>query len=168
MLDNTVRTFGNIRLLTETVEDNHPDLWWLGEWTFYKFPAKPDQKLVDRYTGSVLSHDGIWRDERGRIVATPEHRRGGREYQYTFHDNGHESVKHAYQDHQRLVRYGDWWSMVGVRVAVILNGVTIASAGEYGIESDSADSHFRRVARELTFEAIHDARAWLAKIPSQT
>lgn len=55
---------------------------------------------------------------------------------------------------ERLAKYGDTWSCVGLRVdaVIVVNGVlqTITSAGLWGIESDSGDGYFEQVwAEEL-------------------
>jgi hypothetical protein len=140
---------------------------YLGEWSDYRTPATADQKLVHRHTLRVLDHHGIWRYANGRIARDPredypEHRYGRGEYQYTWHDNGHEKIAYAIADHKRLHALSEGeWSYYGVIATVTLNGVEIASSSVWGVESDSGDAYFLECGRDQAREALREARQWM-------
>ena len=158
------RSIGQVRVIAKSGEDTDPDLSYLGEWSLYRQPTNRNQKLVDRFSGAVLGHDGLWRDERGRIVAEPECHGTRGEYQYTWHDNGHDRIRYALRDHERLADYGSGWGMLVIGAHVYLNGAEIARAGVYGIESDSDQDYIRETVRDMEREAMRGARAWLQSV----
>jgi hypothetical protein len=157
------REIGAVEIEVRQVLDEHPSFDWIGEYSNYRAPLTSHEKLVDRYSGYVLDHHGIWRNNLGRIVAAPDCR-GGREYQYTFHSNGHEKIAYALADHRRMERYeaGDW-CFTGILATVTVDGVEIGRASLWGIESDSEYSYIIEVAREMLAEAIGETRAWFAR-----
>ena len=159
----TIRTLGKVTVIVKHILDESPDVSWLGEYCNYRAPANVNQKLVHRDSGCVLDHHGIWRDERGRVVAAPEDSRHSREFQYTWHDNGHEKLVYALQDSRRLegLNRGDW-CMLGIVATVCWDGVKVGEASIWGVESDSPD-YIATVEREEAWEAIKGARRWYAE-----
>lgn len=169
MLDKLFdKQLGKVHLVVNTESDNDPDTSYLGEWCAFRQPNTADEKLVDRRTGYVLDHHGIWRDERGRIVPAPENlNERGREYRFTFHNNGHDKLVYALRDHQRLANLGQTWDYVGIVARVYLNGADIGTASVWGFENDwdrDSEKYIRSEARGIAQEAIAEARAWLASI----
>lgn len=110
-------TVGRVVLTLGREYDDCSDASWLGKFSEYREPVDWSQKLVHRDTGLVLDHHGIWRDGKGRA---------SREYEFTFHDNGHERLAYALQDSKRLesLNRGDI-CFLGVIVKVRLNGAEI-------------------------------------------
>ena len=144
--------------------DNYGDSSWLGVFCNFRQPANKEEKLVHRESGSVLDHTGIWRDSRGRLVAAPDVRSHSREYQFTWHDNGHERIKYALQDSNRLEALDNGsWSFVGVVATVEIDGVELARDSLWGIESDSGDSYLAQTAREVAHEALGSAKGWVKR-----
>lgn len=145
--------------------DYDGDASWIGQFSEYRAPANVNEKLVHRATGSVLDHHGIWRDERGRIVSTPEWRgRGAREYEFTFHDNGHDALMYAIQDWRRMEgrERGDW-CFLGIVASVTVDGAVIATSSLWGMESDDRSGYLESTGREQAREALREARAWLGR-----
>lgn len=104
----------------------------------------------------------------GRItVATKgayEEREHSREYQYTFHDNGHERMKYALDDWQRLERIERGWiCFYGIVAVVELDGAEIGHSSVWGIESDSGDDYFISEARNEICAALAEARQWIGR-----
>ncbi len=167
-MDDTIerkeRNIGKVRVVTRRVFDNDPDYSWLGKYCDFRQPRTKDEKLVHRATGLILDHRGVWRDEKGRIAAEPEDTGDWRNYHYTFHSNGHGSVKYAYRDHRRMedLNNGGWW-FIGIVVSVELDGAEIGYASCYGYESDSGEEYFEEEERGLGFEAIKEAKAWMGR-----
>lgn len=146
--------------------DGHDD-GYLGVWCNRNGnePMTNQQKLVHRGTLSVMDHHGIWRDEKGRIVSDPGEGGGDwREFQFTFHDNGHDRIAYAVADHKRMVGLvrGDWGYM-GVRVRVLIDGVEVGEASVWGIESESEEGYFLECERQEAREALREARQWLER-----
>ena len=158
-------TVGKVTVRLEVQYDESPDLSYLGEGSSYRAPQTASQKLVHRGEWIVLDHKGVWRDEKGRIAAAPEDNgRRARECEYTWHDYGHERGKHALVDSARLERFWDGsLSCYGVCATVLYDGVKIAHASVWGIESDSGDSYFDECKREEAHEALKEARRWIGR-----
>ncbi len=158
------RNIGNIRLVVKSTYDESPDHSFIGEFSNYRFPQNKDEKLVHRASQSVLSDDGVWRNELGQIQAVPETNSYNRDYEYTFHNNGHEKIKYALQDHKRLeaLARGDW-SYLGITADVSLDGAQVGSGSLYGIESDGGDSYITEIVREVSSEALAEAKEWKAR-----
>lgn len=160
----TLKEIGRVKIELQRVYDSSPDISWLGTFCDYDnkhTPRTNQQKLVHRNSGLVLDHHGIWRDKHGRIAAEPEHREYAREYQYTFHDNGHDTLAYALADNKRLeqLERGDW-CFIAIRAVVTFNGVEIGTASVWGIESDSDESYFEETERDIAKEALFDANAF--------
>ena len=51
-------------------------------------------------------------------------------------------IAYALQDYERMERYGDYWSFVGIVVKMFIEGEEVDSASLWGIESDSDDKYF--------------------------
>ena len=157
------RTVGKVVVCSRFIYDEQPDYSWIGEYSNLRQPQTKEEKLVHRETESVLDHTGIWRDEKGRIVATPEVSRYSREYQFTFHSNGHERIKYAIADHRRLeaLERGDW-CFLGVAATVNLDGVEIGKASLWGLESDG-EEYLEKERRNIIKEAIYEAKDWMGR-----
>jgi hypothetical protein len=166
----TVHKLGRVKIELQRVLDDSPDTSWLGEFCNYDSrhtPRTSEQKLVHRQSGLVLDHSGIWRDSKGRIAAEPEHRSYAREYQYTFHNNGHEKLSYALHDNRRLeqLNNGDI-CILGVRALVQFQGVVIGESSIWGIESDSDESYFAETETEQIKEALAEAKAFRKELAS--
>ena len=158
------RNVGNILLVVKSTYDESPDHSDLGEFSNYRFPQNKNEKLVHRATQSVLSDDGVWRNELGQIQTEPEPNSYAREYGYTFHNNGHERIKYALQDARRMEALArNDWSYLGVIAEVSLDGAQVGSGSLYGIESDGGDSYINEIVREVSTEALTEAKAWKAR-----
>ena len=159
------KTMGRNTVSTCERIDETPDFSWLGEYTDKRrYPETKDQKLVDRLSGAVLDHTGFWRDERGRIVEELSHEPHGREYQYTWHNNGHERIAYALQDHRRLEDYNrGGWCFLGLVATVSFDGAEIGRGSLWGIESDSKPDFIATTEREIAHEALEQAREWLTR-----
>ena len=157
-------TVGSVKLRVTLEIDYYPDASWLGTFSEYREPENEDEKLVYLKDMVVLDHHGIWRDEYGRIVPTPEPYEYSRDYQYTFHNNGHDKIAYAIQDAKRLrdLNNGRWAFLVCV-ATVTMDGRQIGNWALGGLEDDcdkaSLDSEMRVVARE----AVADAKAWRSR-----
>lgn len=166
----TVHELGRVKIEVQRVYDDSADSSYLGEFCEYDSkhtPRNENQKLVHRDSGLVLDHHGIWRDERGRIQAEPPSYRNTlfREYQYTFHDNGHERISYALADNRRMegLESGDW-CYTGVRAVVTFSGVVIGESSVWGIESDSDEFYFQEVEQDEVKEALREARAFRSEL----
>ena len=157
----TLKTCGRVVVSIAHEIDTDPDTSWLGEFSGYQEPRTKSQKLVHLASGLVLDHHGIWRDERGRIAAEPEEYRHSRDYEYTFHNNGHEKIKYALQDSRRLedINNGNI-GFIGIVATVTLDGVEIGHDSLWGIESDSGNAHIESVERECAWMALREAKEW--------
>lgn len=152
-------TIGKVTLSVHLEHDDYPDLSWLGEYSNYREPYTENQKLVHRDSGLVLDHHGIWRDSKGHIQPTPEESRHSREYQYTWHDNGHDKLLYAIQDARRLEQYNDGdLCDFGVVVSIFYAGRKIGDDSLWGINSDSEESHVRQTIWEVAHQAIKSAK----------
>src|SRR5687767_2205356 len=127
----TVRELGRVKIEVQHVLDDDGCYDWLGEFCDYDrkhTPQTKEQKLVHRESRTVLGHDGIWRDSHGRIAPIPCDKDFSwrREYQYTFHNNGHEKIAYALVDSKRLdgLAAGDW-CFLGIRAVVTFSGTEI-------------------------------------------
>jgi hypothetical protein len=157
-----VHQLGRVKIEVQRIADYDGDYDWLGEFCSYDSkhtPQNENQKLVHRDSGLVLDHYGIWRDKRGRIAPEPETRQHSREYQFTFHNNGHEKIAYALQDNKRLedLERG-YWCFLGVRAVVTFAGRTIGEASVWGVESDSGESYFAEIERDEIYEAMAEAK----------
>ena len=155
-----IHELGSVCVRVHVEPDNDdPQCDHLGEYSKYREPRTREQKLVHLGTRTVLDHHGIWRDELGRIAPTPEEREHSREYQYTWHDNGHERVKYALQDSDRLVDLNNGgWCYLGVVVRVTIGDQEVGCASIWGVESDSDPEYLGEVARDMAHEALREAR----------
>ena len=160
----TLKTCGRVQVTIEHVNDYDADTSWLGEFSAYQEPRNKEQKLVHLASGLVLDHHGIWRDERGRIAPKPEEYRHSHEWQYTFHNNGHDEIKYALQDSKRLedINNGNI-GFIGIVATVTLDGAEIGHDALWGIESDSGDAYIESTERECAFEALREAKEWRSR-----
>ena len=159
-----LHSVGRVTLTVQREIDTDPDTSWLGQFCNYREPMNENQKLVHLRSGLVLDHHGIWRDNLGRIQAAPEEYQSGRDYQYTFHDNGHDKIKYAVQDSQRLeqINMGNI-GFYGIVATVSLDGVEIGHASCWGFESDSDEDYLESEERNFAHEALREAKAWRIK-----
>ena len=159
-----VHQIGRVSVVVKHILDTDADYSDLGEFCGYQEPSNAEEKLVHISTGSVLDHKGIWRDERGRIVAAPESYPYSREWEYTFHNNGHEKIKYALQDSKRIQDLNNgYWNYFGIVAEVHLNGVEIGDASCWGFASDDTD-YIKHEERNIAREALTSARTWLYEV----
>ena len=157
------KKLGNVELIVEAGIDEIGDCSYLGEFSDYRVPRSPDEKLVHRRTGSILDHNEMWRDERGRLVSTPLMESYRRDYQFTFHDNGHTKLHYAVADHRRLEALNRGaWCFLYIEAKVIVDTVQVASDTLWGIESDDIAGQ-ETTAKEVAQSALAQARAWLER-----
>jgi len=160
----TLHSIGNVEVKVKRIADYDTDLSWLGEFCQYREPQTEEQKLVHLATKLVLDHHGIWRDERGRIAPAPEDYRHSRNYQYSFHDNGHDKIRYAVHDSRRLQDFNDGsLGCIGVVASVLVDGVEVGNASLWGIDSDSGEEYIVDTEREEAREALKEARKWLGR-----
>lgn len=161
---------GKFQIKVTSQDDYDADTSWIGEYCNFDSKHTPhtnQQKLVHRASKLVLDHNGIWRDAKGHIQHHEERLHSGRDYEYTFHDNGHERIEYALRDSEYLddINNGNKGFM-GISVKVYLKGVEIAHASLWGIETDAGDAHIKETIEDLTSEAIREANAWLEQAKS--
>jgi hypothetical protein len=128
--------------------DYDADVSWIG-----RFSDTPEEGAIDHHaTGTWLD-----RSHRGqRYFNTANYA-----YQDYLNMGKSKSVarrlanKQAQQDYKRLVGYytGEW-NMVGVKLTISRDGVTLGDASLWSIESDSG-SYFNEVVQDL----LHDVQA---------
>lgn len=161
----TLHRLGRISVVIAHIADYDADLSYLGEFSSYREPRNKDQKLVHRDSGSVLDHNGIWRDSKGRIAPVPEIYRYSRDYPYTFHDNGHECIKYALHDSRRLEDFNSGsLSCFGIQATVCFDGEEIGTDSVWGFESDTEDSYIALEERSIARQALGQARDYIGKI----
>lgn len=155
------RRVGDVTVVTRYKydDDGYSSLDWLGRFTD---DPKSDYAYFRR-EGIVRCPDGSYRDERGRYVAEPERNHYAREFQWIDTPNA-DSIAYCVRDARHLEAFnnGDW-CMIGIEATVRLDGAEIGYASCWGIESDSDDGYIAEMTRQLETEAIHEARAWLAR-----
>ena len=155
------KNIGRIRMTVRREYDEDPFFDHLCKGCDYREPKTKDEKLVHK-SGVVLDHKGIWRNELGRLVTAPEVR-GGRTYEFTFHNNGHEKIKYALEDRRRMDELNRGkWSYLGVVASVSLDGAEIGTASMWGVESDDLEG-MDEVVRDQAHEAIASAKDWMRR-----
>jgi len=139
--------------LVASVElDEGPDLSYLGEWSHsWSEGAIPhdqdDPRTSDWFTPAITAD---------------QHYRGLRELKYGRSEARRLSQRYVRQDYSRALAYGDGWWTVFVTVIARRNAIELGRAILGGIESDSGDDYFSRVAQELAAEAIDEAKSAIA------
>lgn len=76
-----------------------------------------------------------------------------------------EAEKYLAEDAARIAAY--WrgsWEFVAVHVRAMRNGVELGRASLHNIESDSGPEYFAEIERDLTADAIAQARETLVKL----
>jgi hypothetical protein len=150
---------GTIKLTISVGIDSDPDSSYLGHFCDFRYPTGSGQKLVHIESQTVLGADGLWRNERGQIVSAPAEDGYSRNYKYSWHDNDHTKIKYALQDSQRMEDYASGiLCAYGITATVYKEGKEVSSFSLWGIESDAGEIHFRRMAREISLEAIRIAK----------
>lgn len=157
-------TSGRCTVKVEAIRDYYPDTSCYGEFSDYRMPKSKNEKLVHLDSGTVLGHDGLWRDGKGRIASEPEVPSYTREYQYTFHDNGHDRIRYALEDSQVLVDlargYKGYIALVGT---CHVDGVELGESSIGGFEDWSGAAYLRREALNIGIDAARKAKEWKAR-----
>lgn len=161
--DNRSLTRDGFNIVVKYLEDDNPDLSYLGEFCNhpnqsndgrkkFQYPAydRATEKIVHNFDDvqQVLDDHPHWnpRDDRFIVVGT-----GDPEY--------------LAQDAQRLEKYGVDWYCVGIVAEAWRKGVLIAkSTGVWGIESDSDAAHFHELAEEQIVEVLDAAQEKLKEL----
>lgn len=84
-----------------------------------------------------------------------------------FLDDPEEYTKYALQDFDRLLKYGDYWSYMGLIVKVYVAGAEISHASIWNVENDQEDSVLEHeYVPDMVSEALYLAHEWAVKFGS--
>jgi len=137
---------GKFTFIATREDDDDADLSWIG-------------KLTDDPDGAIKRHNA-GSNEYQYFKPTNsyrEHYKGLRKLKYGRAEADRLARSYVQQDMRRMERYGESWTMTGVRVRCYAKGIELASASLWGIESDSEESYFTEVALENAHEAKREA-----------
>ncbi len=127
--------------------DDTPDTSFYGEFSDTPEPGRIDHHATD-----------TWLDRSYR---------GLRYFNPCNHDpDDPQSPEANLKDYQRMVDYHHgYWSMVGIEVTALRQGIPLGSASLWGTESDCGDADIEEIIREeLGPEAIAEAEAKLKSL----
>lgn len=147
------------------------DTYWY-DWSDDKYTdsthmSKSYQYIVHRESEAILAYGAsLWRDGRGRIVATPEHRERSRECQYIKVNGTASNLREALEQAKYLERKEDGDILVlRLSATVYYDGREIGSASRCGVEVDDArDPYSAEVYADLISEAMLMARGFIGKV----
>lgn len=156
-MNETVREFkqDGFDIIIRHTEDESPDLSYLGE--FYQKRGTPAYPYFDRATRTIVrSYDGMPDDEDASW--------SNREWRYIHGFQCPEDDAAILADVKRLETYGDDWACIGVIAVACRAGVELGRGSLWGVESDGGKEYFADIERDITAEAIHEAKAKLAEL----
>lgn len=167
---------GRVTVKVRTVYDENPDTSYLGEGI-----SGRNLKDLEAYKSAIYSCNldavrlpgsDLWRDRKGRIVATePPDDTYAREYKFyklnTWDDDHKLEILFSDADRLRAL-YNNDWSYIGIIATVHIDGREIGEGACWGYESDMLDSDLRSMARMHAREAISEARTFIKSLQPAT
>jgi hypothetical protein len=152
MDDNIAFKHKGFDIEAHIVPDYDADVSWIGE-----FSNEPGEGAIDHHaTGKWLG-----RSHRGERYFNPANYDMDYYIKYAKMSEAQaraEADRHAQSDYKRLVGYyTDEWSMVGVTLTVSRDGVKLAEASIWGVETDSGADNFNALVQDLLHDAMAEA-----------
>ena len=170
-MNTLTKDIGNVTLTVELEYDYDTDLSWIGKWSNRNVGSMgKDEKLVHVRSMSVMDCYGVWRNAKGQFVPEPEEFIYSRDYQYTFHNNGHDKGIYALRDSQTLqdLNNGHLWH-VGIVATVMVKGIEVGHGSCWGYMTDGRkngdyEPYIHQSVREIAREALRSAKRNLSQL----